>query len=171
MGIFKKKGCRLNTFECSCMQCMHMQIKCLIWLLKKGKGWTFPPPFKSHIPLIKRSVQTSVLQCATNTRRRTEPTCVEEEEEEEETHFRFNLLKTINGRLDLLHRAHWVTRVGHRPSEQWLPNSLCQKKLNVCVWGGGLCNQTKKTKKKTWLRFTTMRRERKQQCNFKSGDV
>lgn len=31
-----------------------------------------------HIPLIKRSVQTSVLQCATNTHKRTEPTCVGE---------------------------------------------------------------------------------------------
>lgn len=32
---------------------------------------------KSLIPLIKRSVQTSVLQCAANTHKRREPTCGE----------------------------------------------------------------------------------------------
>lgn len=70
-----------------------------------------PPPI-FHIPLIKRSVQTSELLYATNTHRRKEPTCGEQKHERE------------GAETEETRRRHAGDT---QAREQWLQNSQRQK--------------------------------------------
>ena len=127
--LFLKK--QMQNIHKKNMTCLNCRNGTLAW-------WNFSTKF--NIPLIKRSVQTSVLLCVANTHRHTEPTCVWRKGKKKKKHH-FNSTNwqqkkwTSNCWLNLPQLAPWVTRVGYRPPEQWLPNSLCQK----IKWG--LCNQ------------------------------
>lgn len=70
--ICKNGSCVNKTW----MSTARLKSSHLFWAVKISMDELFPHMF--HIPLIERSVQTSVLLCAANTHRRTKPTWMEQ---------------------------------------------------------------------------------------------